>query len=351
MIAIRHSAKSPDADLSETPMGLLKSRLLEKLMLLSIALSRRIFRRNTSDLDETLTPEAKAKLLEKATQDCSTLELSHLTSEITRALFSPEAMLGHPFLIHFIRPASRMALKLGHKVNGIPILSSPNLRFAGRATMLDNQAVKLVEIPLGSVLLLRELGLAIVNLHFAIEYREEKKIQFFSRVCRFLSALLFKPAPLAFEMGQVAFAKVPMSYKVYATQASHVLGVFLILHELGHICLGHNLVDPISDKECRTQELAADVFAMDCQFAPKKGNPRYEPFRKMQMIYVCHMFSIFDVGLADLRIELDGYPSFASRREALLEHFLPGSDVVRSVKNFNAAIVALPPPDLHAVEL
>jgi hypothetical protein len=330
-------------------MGLQKSRLFERLILLQIALSRWLCRRNISDFNNAITSEAKERLLEKAIKECAYLDVSHLNVDIVTALFSPESMLQHPLLMHFIRPASRMALNLGYKVNGVPIVSSPNLRFAGRTSMLDEQNLKIAEIPLGSILLLRELASAILNLHNAIAYGESEKVQFFARVCRFLSALLCKPAPYAFHLSQASFASMPISYTLYSSQVYNVLGVFLILHELGHICLRHNL-DPISDQQSCAQELAADVFAMEGLFSPKKDNPRYEPFRKMQMIYICHMLSIFEIGYTDMGIKLDGYPSFASRREALLTHFQSGTDVISSVNEFNVAIAVLPPPTLDGLQ-
>lgn len=320
-----------------------RSRLLEWL---TLGVSRSLVRRHISDLNETLSPAAMAELLESVQHDCSNLDTSRLNNEVVQKIFSPEAMICHPLLIHFIRPATRMAHAHGHTVNCIPIVCRSGLRFAGRVTTLDRNNIMIVEIPLGSIIHLREIGLAIINLHNAIEYGQTEKVQLFSRVCRSFSALLFEPAPLAFEFGKIAFKNISTSYRLYSSQVTHVIGVFLILHELGHICKQH-ATDPNNDEQLRQQELAADAFAMECLFSTRKNDPKFERFRIMRIIYVCHLFSIFEVGLNDLGVELDGYPSFAKRREALLTHFQSGSEVVRSVINFNNAITDLPRPEFH----
>jgi hypothetical protein len=178
-------------------------------------------------------------------------------------------MLCHPLLIHHIRPATRFASAAGYVTSGIPLITSPDLTFGGRALRLQSSNLAIAEIPLGLVFLFRELGRGIINLHDAIRYKQPQGIDLFAKSCSLLAYLIYQPAPVVFNMGQELVKNTSLKYKIYASQITQVLTAFVVLHEIGHICKNHNM-DPFSDEESKRQEHEADIFAMECLFAPKK---------------------------------------------------------------------------------
>jgi hypothetical protein len=304
-------------------------RLLFRLMSFSAWLSRR----RALELLQSLNSAQRVELLERIKKAQNKLVLSRMPDDIAKLLFSPQAMLVHPLLIHYIRPAIRMASARGYDASEIPIITNPELTFGGQAVPLASSSLKIAEIPLGLVFLLRELGRGIVNLHNAIQYKESEKVRLFAKACVQLSALIYEPAPVAFSMGEHLFKKIPFSYKLYAAQASHVLGVFLILHEAGHICRNHNL-DPWSDEQIEKipdQEHQADIFAMECLLSIKKDNPKFQVFRDIEMIYVCDLLSLMEIEFEASGQSLNGYPSFKDRRVTLLSQFESTDDVRNAV--------------------
>jgi hypothetical protein len=312
-----------------------------RLLLLGNWFSLRLSRRRAAELEKLLGREQFYLLHKRVEMSLSGLPTSQVPTEIVQSFFSAEAMLSHPLLIHYIRPAIRMAAAARYDISGIPVITSPTLTFGGEAVPLGSSGLKVAEIPLAVVFLLRELGRAIVNLHQAIEYNQPDRVQIFARACGRLSTLIYEPAPIAFYIGQNFFRKTSSAYKLFSAQASQVLAVFLILHEMGHIFKNHAL-PPRNDDQRRDQEHDADKFAMHCELAPKRDEVRFEPFRKLQMIYICNLFTLMERELKLSGIPLNGYPSFEARRAVLLEHFQSTRVVRNSVARFEQEVGAIP---------
>jgi hypothetical protein len=324
-----------------------------RLALPSLYYSRRVARRVTQEALTALGNENQLRpvLHARAEKNAPNLANIPVPEPMKSLLFSPDAMMSHPFLAHHIRPAKRFAAAAGHDVSHIPIVASSRLTFGGEAIELEPSCLKIAEIPLGLVFLFRELALGILNLHNALEYNQAQEIERFSKACALLACLIFLPAPISFTAGQIAFKKMPLKYRLYASQTMQILTGYVLLHEMGHICLNHNL-DP-SEIERKDQELAADVFAMRCMFAPKLNAPSFALFRKIQIINVCHLLTLLEYRFADGG-DLAGYPTFAERRSNLLNSF-EGTDSVdasvkRSIAAFEKAVQKAPRFDLQNLE-
>jgi hypothetical protein len=315
------------------------------ILRLANAFSAAFSRRENESLEKSLGRDAYEALLDHVRASSANVNTLQIPSDFIEDMLSPSAMLSHPLLVHFIRPATRMARSLGYDVRHIAVISNASLTYAGRAIVLDGFNVSVVEIPLGTVLILRELARVILNLHNAIQYEDHANINTFSRLCRILSNMLYAPAQHAYFVSQQLVNDIKFAYELYAAQAYHVLGAFLILHEMGHIIREHDL-DPINEEQSHRQEYEADVFAMECEFAPKMHSRAFESFRELQMIYVCHMFSIFDIGYVDAGIKMDDYPSFSDRRSNLLSRLHASDRVMRAVDLFDRAVRSLPKPNV-----
>jgi hypothetical protein len=171
-------------------------------ILLPYLYSIKLAKQHAAGLRRHLRTEAWDNLTKKAYDNSLHQDLTGIPAAFGQYLFSSDAMLSHPLLIHFIRPAVRMALAAGHKISGIPIIMNPSLRFGGQTIPLKPD-LKVAEIPLGLIFLFRELGRGILNLHNAIYYKEPDNIRVFAQACSDLSILIYKPATLAFSLGNV----------------------------------------------------------------------------------------------------------------------------------------------------
>jgi len=292
-----------------------------QIALLSQWYSIRLARKQGLELRHAMSAQQWQALLAKVEENSRSLDLwTEVPDQVRSFLFSPQSMLCHPLLVHHIRPAKRFASAAGYVTSGIPVITNPNLTFGGRALPLQPSNLIIAEIPLGLVFLFRELGRGILNLHNAIEYKQQRNIETFAKACSLLSYLIYQPAPVVFKVGEKLFEKTSFKYKTYATLFTQILSAFVILHELGHICKSHNL-DPLSEDESKRQEHDADIFAMECLFAPKRENPTYAPLRRLQMITVCNLLTLMDLEFEMSGAKLNGYPSFSDRRLKLLHHF------------------------------
>lgn len=312
--------------------------------------SIRLARRKGLELREYMTDQQWGDLLAKADAYSASIASDSVhDTKIREFLYSSQSMLCHPMLVHYIRPAKRLAAAAGYAGDGIPVITNPNLTFGGRAFELERSALKVAEIPLGLVFLFRELGRGILSLHNAIENSETQNVPMYARACSLLSTLIYKSALVVYPMGEAIFKGMPFKNSVYAAHMAHILGVFVILHEMGHICKDHNLM-PLSEEESKAQEHEADIFAMECLFAPKKNRPAFASYRKIQMACVCHLFSLMDLHAETSGANLYGYPSFNERKRKLLNHFAMTdgvSDAVRrSVETFEREVWIAPPPPM-----
>jgi hypothetical protein len=97
-------------------------------------------------------------LLARADESTRSLDLTGVPVQLRWFLYSPQSMLCHPLLVHYIRPARRMASAAGYATSNIPVITNPNLTFGGHALRLQPSNLTIAEIPLGLVFLFRELG-------------------------------------------------------------------------------------------------------------------------------------------------------------------------------------------------
>jgi hypothetical protein len=110
---------------------------------------------------------------------------------------------------------------------------------------------------------------------------------------------------------------------------------------MGHICKDHNL-EPLNDEQRHMQEFEADLFAMECLYAIKKGNPRFAPFRSIQMIAICNLLTLMDIEFEASGAALNGYPPFKDRRRTLLDHFEATDDLREAVGQFEEEVKKMP---------
>jgi hypothetical protein len=277
---------------------------------------------------KALTLEEYRDLLTHVKAETAGMRPPDVPDEVFQYYFSPDAMLAHPFLVGYIRPAIRFLKSYGCNFDRTPIITSPALTFGGQAIPLDATKLKVAEIPLGLVFLLREVGRAILNLHNSIAEQSTNKIESCAALCADVAKLLYEPAAMVYEVGSQKFRYTSLKSKLFSAQTTHVIAVFVILHEAGHICLRHDL-----NQITRDQEFAADIFAVEA-FRSAKRDPKFNVFYDLALIYVCDLFSIMELEFALNGGSLLGYPSFAERRDNLLFHFKPAPDVMAAIEAF-----------------
>jgi hypothetical protein len=312
-----------------------------RMALLSMSFSSMFARKRLHELQRSLNVDQWADLLERADENSKKIDLTTVPDDQFRSLISPEALLCHPMLVHYIRPAARMALANGYEISDLPVITNPLLTFGGHALKLDRAGLKIAEIPLGLVFILREIGRGILNLHNAIQGSRNINTLLFAAACSELSSLIYEPPAFSFLLGETVFSKTSFAHKLYASQFTHILGTFIILHEVGHICKNHNL-DPRSEEQSARQEHEADLFAMECLFATKKGKEMYEPFRKLMVIAVCDLLTLMGIDFERSGASLNGYPPFEARRQLILDHFGSANSVKDAVSRFEQEVKKAP---------
>ena len=312
-----------------------------RVVLLSMWYSIRGARKQRFALRQSVGEKQWKILLARAEESLGNLALKDLPDQLRSVLFSPESMLCHPLLVHHIRAAARFAKAAGYVITAIPIIATPLLNLVGRADRLKLSNLGFVEIPLGLIFVFRELGCGILNLHQAIQYERQEDIELFARTCSTLVYLLNQPASVIFDVAETLFKETPFKHKLFAVQTTQIITAFVILREIGHICKNHN-IDPINEEESNTQEYEVDIFAMECLLTPRKENPRYLPFRKIEIIMVCNFLSLMALEIEGAGPALSGYPSFSDRRQRLLRHFaysdIVTDEVVEAISDFERAI-------------
>lgn len=254
---------------------------------------------------------------------------------------SPEAMICHPLLVHYIRPAQRVARKAGFEIRHIPVIASPVLRFGGQARRLEQSELVVAEIPLGLILLLREIGRAVLTLHNAIQYETNAAIPAAVKACRTLSNLLQEEATQAFKFGQ-EHLETSMTFKSKSLSAltSMNFAMFVILHEIGHVCQCHDL-DGEDEELSRQQEYEADAFSMRCLLRSKESESLgWSHFSEFQFTSVCELFILFELHYLRMSDSFpSSYPTFADRRRYLYSKFDPPGRVLEAVQKFYDACV------------
>ncbi len=284
-----------------------------------------------------LTLDEHSDLLSHIKVEAAGMRPPEIPDEIFEYYFSVDAMLAHPFLVSYIRPAIRFAESYGFDFGRTPIITSPGLTFGGQAIPLAATGLKVAEIPLGLVFLMREIGRGILNLHNSIAEHRRNEIEAFAEACVDLARLLYEPAAKVYELSSQKFRGTSLKSKLFSAQTTHVIAVFVILHEAGHIFLQHEL-----NQITRDQEFAADIFAVEA-FRSSKKDPKFNVFYDLALIYVCDLFSIMELEFAVNGGSLLGYPSFAERRDNLLSHYRPAPDVVAAIEAFRAQLAKFAP--------
>ncbi|PDT44740.1 hypothetical protein CO661_27000 [Sinorhizobium fredii] len=284
-----------------------------------------------------LTLEEYRGLLSHVKAETVGMRPPDIADEIFEYYFSPDAMLAHPFLVRYIRPAIRFVESYGCDFGRTPIITSPALTFGGQAIPLDTTKLKVAEIPLGLVFMLREIGRGILNLHNAIARQRANEVESFAQACADVAKLLYEPAAKVYEVSSKKFRSTSLTSKLFSAQTTQVIAVFVILHEAGHICLQHDL-----NQVRRDQEFAADIFAVEA-FRSTKKDTRFNVFYDLALIYVCDLFTIMELEFAVNGGSLLGYPSFAERRNNLLSHFEPAPDVIAVIEAFRVELAKFAP--------
>ncbi|OWV69631.1 hypothetical protein ATY77_20920 [Rhizobium sp. R634] len=331
-------------------MEAVKLRLRDRLALLAKVLSSRIARQVALKSQEHLTPPQLEALNRHVDLILSEVDYSKVPREVADMLLSAEAVLANPFLIHYIRPAVRMARGNGYEIGNIPIITNPSLTFGGMAVELTSD-LRVAELPFGLVFMLREIGRGIVSLNNAIKMKKIEKTSVSAYLCATISLLMFEPFVKTYPIFQNVFeSTTSCSDKILATQATHALGVFLILHEVGHICC-HHAFDLDDDERREMQEHEADIFAVKCMLAAKRRNQRFSAFNDAMLTYICGLFVLMDVGANETGLDLSGYPSFKSRYLRILENANASAEVRQAVRNMDSEVQKAAKPASERVEI
>jgi hypothetical protein len=95
-----------------------------RIALLSQWYSIRLARKQRLELRQSMTSQQWEALLARADESSRSLDLTNVPDQVRSFLFSPQSMLCHPLLVHYIRPAMRLASAAGYVTSDIPVAFS-----------------------------------------------------------------------------------------------------------------------------------------------------------------------------------------------------------------------------------
>jgi len=220
--------------LSNRYASAVKARLTEEEWLELLEMSRSA--QGTDPLFGTLTQSATSL-------DISPIEFARLTRTLTTlrksaefdAAMTPESILGNPALNPYRRSAFRLLpSELRSTLMLTPIVVTPRFRFEGFAGRFRCSHRKLVEIPFGVIFVLRPIAEVSLGTYLSDSPEKSSALSAHLDALRLLATELDAATPSLFS-AVIATIGPHCQARLGVAHYAHLMGIFMLLHELGHI--------------------------------------------------------------------------------------------------------------------
>ncbi len=242
------------------------------------------------------------------------------------AVLSPERVLANALLTPYRRPAFRF-LPAGQRgtLSLTPILVTPRFNFNAYANKFKVSDKRFVQLPFGVIFGLRCVAEIALGL-YQIDKLQAPRDNYFEALSVLATELGGPTLNLYFDvyskLGRDVHGRVPLS----VVQCVHVMGVFLLLHEFGHVGLDHwipSSLQHLSEQEkmrLRSQELAADEFAARCILrSMQRSHVPWDSVREMHTLFILMLLLTLETHCRVRNRNVpDYYPSFSERRQSLI---------------------------------
>jgi hypothetical protein len=242
------------------------------------------------------------------------------------AILSPERVLANPLLTPYRRPALRLLPAAQREIlNLTPILLVPRFNFNAFASKFKNSDRKFVQLPFGFVFGLRCIAEIALGL-YKNDTLQERRHDYFEALSVLAAELSGPTLNLYVNVFSKLGRKARSRPSLPVIQCAHVMGIFLLLHEFGHVGLDHWIppsVQKLSTQQkerLRSQELGADEFAARCILrAPKGMSVPWDDVREMHSLFILMLLLTLETHCRVRSLKVpEYYPSFSERSQSLI---------------------------------
>jgi hypothetical protein len=255
------------------------------------------------------------------------------------ALLSPERVLANPLLTPYRRPAFRfLPASQRESLSLTPILVVPRFSFNAFANKFKVSDKRFVQLPFGFVFGLRCIAEIGLGLYRGDQFRDPQ-LDYFGALLVLARDLGGPTLNLYFDVYEKLGRKVHDRVSLSVVQCVHVMGVFLLLHELGHVSLDHWIPSSIrhltieETMRLRSQELAADEFAVRCILRETQdSHVPWDDVREMHCLFVLILLLTLETHCRVQKLNVPNhYPSFSERTQSLIRTLKAPSRLEKSI--------------------
>lgn len=210
-------------------------------------------------------------------------------------------------------------------MNSTPILLVPRFNFNAFASKFKVSDRRFVQLPFGFVFGLRCIAEIALGL-YENDKLQERRYDYFEALSVLATELSGPTLNLYVNVFSKLGKKTRSRPSFSVIQCAHVMGIFLLLHEFGHVGLDHWIppsVQKLSTQErvrLRSQELSADEFAARCILrAPQGTSVRWDDVREMHSLFILMLLLTLETHCRVRNLKVpEYYPSFSERSQSLM---------------------------------
>jgi hypothetical protein len=250
------------------------------------------------------------------------------------AAMNPILILNNPYITPYRRPAFRLLPeRFRSSLINIPIVATPQFHFEAFSSKFTSSGRRFVELPFGVMFMLRPL--AEIALGFYMNQTPNAVFALYQEALCFLVREIATPTPAIFA-GVTNILGKRSRFKLSTVHTAHLMGVFILLHELGHAALDHcapgdmAMLNHGERHLLRNQEFRADEFAaLAILRTEATDSVPWDDVREMHLLCICLLFLVLD---KVFKVP-EYYPSFVERLSTLLDTFRAPDRLRRSVSS------------------
>lgn len=255
------------------------------------------------------------------------------------AVLTPDQVLANPLLTPYRRPAFRfLPAEQRESLKLTPILIAPRFGFNAFANKFRTSDKRFVQLPFGVIFGLRCIAEVALGL-YRTDKLHEPPHDYIGALSVLATELSGPTLNLYFDVYSKLGREVHNRVSLSVVQCVHVMGVFLLLHELGHVGLDHWIppnIQHLSEAErmrLRSQELAADEFAVRCILRTVQGSlVPWDDVREMHSLFIFMLLLTLETHCRVRGLNVpDYYPSFSERMKSLITSLKAPPRLARSL--------------------
>jgi hypothetical protein len=261
------------------------------------------------------------------------------------SIFNPDPFVRSSVILPYRRPALKFVPEhMKHTLARTPILVTSNFQMGGYASVLSS-GLPYIEIPYGLIIYLGVLSRVIIGIVEHLDDVSKIELEAYKRCYIGIARSLFSPALSVWIVINQSLGNPIGKAKLQLAHGAHVMGVFVLLHEYGHVALNHisNQLDASADIESGEEwrnEFAADWFAAKSLLRWKDDRQRHwDDVRELHLFLICALLLTFDKVFEANGQEIPkSHPSGRERCKALLETSGAPERVRRTLARFQGIV-------------